>query len=275
MRVTHSVVSNSGRNRNHSLNDLPGGAPNRSLPLYSHYPAIPPPVNISLGALPEHPCPYLPDRQATDRAIWASSVPAAVYEQFMDAGFRRSGKLLYQPVCRGCRACMSIRVPVFQFRPDKSQRRCARRNADLKITHGPPAYSEEKFELYRRYVVGWHHREEVEGPAAFASFLYDSPLETTIEFEYRENNSRLLAVGICDVCPSTLSSVYVYFDPAEARRGLGTFAALHEIDFARRHRLAYYYLGYWVEGCASMEYKRNFAPNEILHPDGIWRGLAG
>lgn len=245
-----------------------------SLPLYSHYPSIPPPLDISLAWLPEHPCPYLPDRAAADRAIWAGSVPASVYEGFMDAGFRRSGKLLYQPACRGCRACASIRVPVAEFRPDKSQRRCLRRNADLRVTHGAPQYSAEKFALYRKYLVGWHDRQDVESPAAFQSFLYDSPLESTLEFEYRDPSGRLLAVGICDVCPSVLSSVYLYFDPDESRRGLGTFAALHEIGFAAEQRLGYYYLGYWVAGCGAMEYKANFRPNEILHPDGTWRRLS-
>ena len=246
-----------------------------SLPVFSHYPAIPPPLRIALGELPEQACPYLPGRLATDRAIWAAAVPAAVYEQFMNAGFRRSGKLLYQPACRGCRACLSIRVPVDTFRADKSQRRCFRRNSDLRITHCAADYSDEKFELYRKYLVGWHGRDDVDDSGAFKSFLYDSPLESTIEFEYRDAASRLLAVGICDLCPSVLSSVYLYFDPAAARRGLGTFAALHEIEFARRRGLAHYYLGYWVHGCRTMQYKQSFAPNEVLHPDGQWRALAG
>lgn len=252
------------------LKDPEAGAA-RSLPVLSHYPAIRPPIQIPLAWLPEHPCPYLPGRWATDRAIWAGAVPAAVYEQFMDAGFRRSGKLLYQPACRGCRACASIRIPVPAYRPDKSQRRCARRNADLQVTHGPPQCSAEKFELYRKYLVHWHERQDVESPAAFESFLYDSPLETTLEFEYRDPAGRLLAVGICDMCPSVLSSVYLYFDPSESRRGLGTFAAMHEIEFAARRGLSHYYLGYWVENCGAMEYKSNFRPNEVLHPDGVWR----
>lgn len=252
----------------------PNGPRHVSLPLFSHYPAIPAPLNLSLSGLPEHPCPYLPDRMATDRAIWAGSVPPGIYERFMNAGFRRSGKLLYQPACRGCRACLSIRVPVAAFRPDKSQRRCARRNSDLCITAGPPLFSDEKFQLYHRYVVEWHQRKDPEGPAALESFLYDSPLESTLEFEYRNREGRLLAVGICDLCPSVLSSVYLYFDPAESPRGLGTFAALHEIEFARQRGLIHYYLGFWVEGCGAMAYKRNFVPNEVLHPDGIWRTLS-
>ena len=238
---------------------------------WSHYPAIPPPRRVPLVTLSAHPCPYLPGRLAEDRAIWASALPGELYRQFMDSGFRRSGKLLYQPACRGCRACLSIRVPVGEFRPDKSQRRCARRNEDLRITSGPPVSSREKLDLYRKYTRLWHGKQEVETAAGFESFLYDSPLQTTVEFEYRDAGGKLLAVGICDLCPNALSSVYVYFDPEESRRGLGTFAAVNEIRFAAEAGLSHYYLGYWVQGCGAMEYKADFRPNEILHPDGVWR----
>ena len=237
------------------------------------YPALPPPVEVSLVTLPEHPCPYLAHRIAEDRAIWAGSMPAGLYEQFMDAGFRRSGRLVYQPVCKGCRACLSIRIPVNEFRPDKSQRRCERRNADLTVTHHEPVYSYEKYSLYEKYIRHWHGRQDVEGQASLEAFLYDSPLDGTVEFEYRDASGRLLAVGICDVCPKALSSVYFYFDPEHRARGLGNFGALREIRFAAENGLPYYYLGYWVKGCGAMEYKRNFRPNEILRSDGAWRRL--
>ena len=239
----------------------------------SHYPALPPPIDVPLVTLPDHTCPYLPERVASDRAIWASAIPSDLYERFMDRGFRRSGKLLYQPACRGCRACLSIRVPVAQFRPSKSQRRCAKKNADLRVAIAAPRFSAEKFALYRKYIKQWHGRADAENAEALESFLYDSPMGGTLEFEYRDQASRLLAVGICDLCPTVLSGVYLFFDPDEARRGLGTFAALKEIEFAAAKELEFYYLGYWVAGCGAMEYKRNFRPNQVLHGDGVWRSL--
>src|SRR5688500_15078780 len=122
-------------------------------PTQSAYPALSPPVKVSLVTLPAHPCPYLPGRMSRSRAFWGGRVDPGVYHKLMDANFRRSGRLVYQPVCRGCRACQSIRVPVAAFKPDKSQRRCRRKNEDLVVTVGEPQATDEKFELYRRYQI--------------------------------------------------------------------------------------------------------------------------
>jgi arginine-tRNA-protein transferase len=207
---------------------------------------------------------------ARTRAFYAERMPGELYHRFMDAGFRRSGRVVYQPVCPGCRACQPIRVPVGGFRPSKSQRRCERRNADLAVTVGRPVATDEKFDLYRRYVTEWHNTVEEPTREEFESFLYASPVET-IEFCYRDPAGTLLAVGICDVCRESISSVYLYHDPIHRKRGLGVFAALKEIEFARHTGISYYYLGYWVEGCRTMHYKADYRPHEILHPDGVWR----
>ena len=251
----------------------PASSPFKPLATFSAFPALPPPVKVSLVTLGGHPCSYLPDRISETRAAWAEQIPPGLYHRFMDAGFRRSGKLLYQPVCRGCRSCVPIRVPVESFRPSKSQRRCARRNADVSVTVDAPAPTDEKYDVYRRYVVGRHRRPaEEEDRESFERFLYDSPVDT-LEFCYRDPAGRLLAVGLCDASSESLSSVYFYFDPAESKRGLGTFGALYEIETASRLKIPYYYLGYWVDGCAAMEYKADFRPAEVLHPDGVWRPL--
>ena len=242
-----------------------------SLQQFSHHPAIPPPIELELIASAAHACPYLANRTATLRAFSATQMPAELYHKFMDSGFRRSGDFFYQPVCLGCRECKPIRIPVAQFRPSKSQRRCERRNSDLNISIAAPKITEEKFALYARYVELWHGRND----ATFdelESFLYVSPVES-LEFEYRDTGGQLLAVGICDFGSRYLSSVYFYFEPSESTRGLGTFGILREIEFARQRRIRHYYLGYFVAACGSMSYKAFFRPNEILCGDGIWRDL--
>ncbi len=176
---------------------------------------------------------------------------------------------MYQPICSTCRACTPIRVPVDTFAPTKSQRRCERRNADLVISVARPAPTTEKFDLYRRYVAARHGEQDAK-LESFTDFLYTSPIET-IEFTYRNSEGRLLAVGLCDVSTSSLSSVYFYFDPDEPRGGLGTFGVLVEIEHARRCRIPYYYLGFWIDTCRAMRYKKDFGPSELLHSDGLWR----
>ncbi len=251
--------------------DRPGGVP----------PPLPPPLAVRLSVLPPNPCPYLPDRLATLRAFGAGQLGAETYHAFMDAGFRRSGRMVYQPVCDGCRACVPIRVPVARFEPDKTQRRCGRRNADLAVAASPPEATDEKYNLYRRYVTQWHDHSgdgggeaggesDDAGRASFESFLYASPV-STLEFTYRGPGGRLLAVGIADVCAQSFSSVYFYFDPDHRGRSLGTFGATYEIGWARRQGIPYYYLGYWVGGCRKMAYKSNFHPYELLGSDGEWR----
>ena len=235
-----------------------------------HFPAHPPPVAIRLTTLEEHDCPYLPGNIARSRAFAAREVDPAVYHTFMDAGFRRSGTLFYQPTCSACRQCLPLRVPVNSFAPSKSQRRARTRNADVTVTEVDPAPTDEKYDLYRRYVTEWHTGTMDSDREGFERFLYDSPVRTR-EFEYRDAAGRLLAVGLADVCGKSFSSVYLYFDPAEQRRGLGTYAVLWELDHCRRAGVAFYYFGYWVRDCPAMTYKAKFRPCEILGSDGTWR----
>lgn len=239
----------------------------------SAYPGHAPPYPVRLVVVPEHSCSYFPERASRTRAFAASAMPGELYHRFMDAGFRRSGNVVYQPVCGGCRLCVPLRVPVGTFAADKSQRRVWRRNQDGVVTVARPEPTAEKHELYERYRRDWHGSEEEHDWGAFVSFLYESPVET-LEFVYRDAAGRLLGVGICDVCPQSLSSVYFYFEPSEAKRGLGTFSALWEIDWARRMEIPHYYLGYWIKGCGAMDYKAGFRPCEVLGTDGVWRALA-
>ena len=214
----------------------------------------------------EHPCSYLPGREARMEFAFSVRLPAANYQRLLEQGFRRSGRMVYRPVCIGCRECQPIRVLAREFRPDRSMRRCWRANQDLDARIGPPQFSVAKSELYGRYLEARHEREPGDGPE---SFLYDSPVESR-EIEFRLGD-QLVCVAIVDQVPSGLSAVYTYFDPHFAARSLGTFAVLWELEYCRRQGWPYYYLGYYVRDCRKMNYKTRFMPNELLSPDGTWR----
>lgn len=217
----------------------------------------------------EHECGYLADRIATDEVWAALEIAPDDYQRLMDAGYRRSGRLLYRPHCDGCRACVPLRVPVPSFVPSRSQRRIARRNRDLLVEVGVPVITPEKFDLYRRYLLFQHPGTRQESSLeTLRDFLYSSCVDTR-EILYRHPSGRLLGVSIVDVCSSSISSVYHFFEPDESRRSVGTFSVIAEIELCRRFGIPWYYLGYWVEGCAQMEYKTGFRPNERLH-EGRW-----
>lgn len=218
---------------------------------------------------PTHACSYLPDRVARLEVLLATPHDAGTYQALMDARFRRNGVMFYRPDCPDCRACIPIRVPVDRFAPSRSQRRALRRNRDVRVEIGPPRSSDDRFDLYRRYQAFQHDDHDDCDRDEFERFLCDTCIDT-IEMSYHVHD-RLIGVGIVDVCPDALSSVYFYFEPAEARRSLGVFSALCEIDECRRCNRAYWYIGYWVQGCAKMEYKSRYRPCELLAPDGVWR----
>ena len=241
---------------------------------FSHFPSWPLPVRRQVTITPRHSCSYFPDRLSVFRAFEAEHVPPEEFQRLLDAGFRRSGSIIYQPMCGKCRDCVPIRVPTETFTPSKSQRRVRRKNADVVVSVSSPAPTAEKWELYERYQRQWHRKNnaETEDFAGFISFLYHSPVES-LEFEYRDPWGKLLGVGICDLCPASLSSVYFYFDPDQAHRSPGTFSAMYEIDWARQAKLSHWYAGYWIKNCPSMAYKSRFQPCEVLRTDGRWRRL--
>ena len=81
-----------------------------------------------------HGCPYLPERTATILVIDPSrTVDSTLYSRYALQGFRRSAGLVYRPHCKQCNACISVRVPVLEFTPDRSQRRALTANEGLSV----------------------------------------------------------------------------------------------------------------------------------------------
>jgi arginine-tRNA-protein transferase len=208
-------------------------------------------------------CPYLPGRRF--HAFHPMAWRADDYRTLVDRGFRRSGAHLYRPLCPHCDACRTVRVDCPAFTPRTDQRRTRARNADLTVTAQPRGLDDERRELYRRYQASVHARE-ADDPTPF--LLADGG-QPGCELHAREAAGRLLAVSVLDVWDDALSSVYCYYDPAARRRGLGTFLALAEIAHAVATGRRWLYLGFLVRGCAKMEYKARYLPQEEL-VDGRW-----
>lgn len=193
---------------------------------------------------------------------------AGEMERLLEMGFRRCGTELYLPRCVGCQACIPLRLPIERYRFDKAERRTWRANADLTLEIGPPSYTEEKLDLYRRYLKDKFGRRDLPGREEYEYFLGFS-FGWTLEFRYRLEGA-LVGLGIVDATPAAASSVYFCYDVGYPRRRLGVYSLLREIDWCRQTQRRHLYLGLWVSECPSMAYKADYRPHEILLPRRGW-----
>jgi arginine-tRNA-protein transferase len=225
------------------------------------------------------PCPYLPGRE--ERKVFTHLVgerAGELNDLLTHGGFRRSQSIAYRPACESCRACVSVRVVVDDFRPTRNMRRVIERNTDLIGEMRQPVPGSEQYSVFRAYLDSRHRDGGMADMTVldYAMMIEDSHVTTRL-VEYRRRtpdsgiNGRggaLLAVSLTDVLGDGLSMVYSYFDPDEGARSLGTFAILDHIARARQMGLPYLYLGYWVRGSRKMDYKGRFLPQERLMPNG-------
>ena len=166
-----------------------------------------------------HTCGYFAERTAQNLVIDPSAPQLPqLYDLAVSRGYRRAGGHVYFPHCASCKACVACRIPVARFAPNRSQRRCLARNADLDVRVGPAGYSEEHFALYRRYLQSRHPAGGMDDarPEDFARFLYTSWSPTRfIEFRHER---QLIGVAVTDFCAGGLSAVYTDFDTSEPAR---------------------------------------------------------
>ena len=228
------------------------------------------------------PCPYLPGQE--ERKVFTHLVgerAAQLNDLLTHGGFRRSQSIAYRPACETCRACISVRVLVEDFRPTRSMRRVIERNRDVVGEMRVPVPTSEQYSVFRSYLDARHRDGGMADMTVldYAMMVEDSHVDTRM-IEYRQRPSdgsshelgsgRLLSVALTDVLSDGLSLVYSYYDSEESSRSLGTFMILDHIERARRMGLSYVYLGYWVEGSRKMAYKGRFLPQQRLAPDG-WK----
>jgi arginine-tRNA-protein transferase len=229
------------------------------------------------------PCPYLARQE--ERKVFTHLVgerAGELNDLLTHGGFRRSQSIAYRPACETCRACVSVRVVAADFKPSRSMRRIAERNADLIGDLRSPAPTSEQYSVFRAYLDARHRDGGMVDMTVldYAMMVEDSHVDTRV-FEYRRRGpdsglngrgqGRLMAVALSDVLSDGLSMVYSFFDPEEAERSLGTFMILDHVERALTMGLPYVYLGYWVRGSRKMDYKGRFLPQERLMPAGWTR----
>lgn len=223
-----------------------------------------------------YPCSYLQNRSAHSLvAAPPYLIDAPIYSQLIRRGFRRSGLFTYRPDCDTCGDCVPVRIPVAQFIPDRSQRRCLKKNANLEVYERPLADDTEHYALYERYQATRHPGGGMDqgDPEQYSDFLLRSHVNTRlIEFRDPGAQAALRMVSLIDVLDDGLSSVYTFYDPDVLGAGFGKYSILWQIAQCKANGLPYLYLGYWIRDCGKMAYKADYRPIEGLI-DGTWQTL--
>ncbi|XP_076393490.1 arginyltransferase 1 isoform X2 [Megachile rotundata] len=138
--------------------------------------------------------------------------------------------------------------------------------------------------VYKKYqmIIHGDPPEELD-TESFLNFIVKSPLQPwtpedgppsgygSFHEQYWLDNE-LIAVGVIDILPSCISSVYFFYDPAYSYLSLGTFSSLREVYLTRELNkvapaLKYYYMGFYIHTCPKMRYKARMRPSKLLCPE--------
>nr|XP_021384972.1 arginyl-tRNA--protein transferase 1 isoform X4 [Lonchura striata domestica] len=142
--------------------------------------------------------------------------------------------------------------------------------------------------LFAKYQMSVHKDTPSDcGENEFTRFLCDSPLEAedapngpecgygSFHQQYWLDG-KIIAVGVIDILPYCVSSVYLYYDPDFSFLSLGVYSALREIAFTRQlcvkaPDLCFYYMGFYIHSCPKMRYKGQYRPSDLLCPETyVW-----
>jgi leucyl-tRNA---protein transferase len=212
-------------------------------------------------------CAYLQDAKQTTHYKIIDDCSVTYCEALIERGWRRFGNMFFRPVCAECQACESFKIDVKNFEFTKSQRRILRKNADLEMVMQEPTVTQTHLDLFEKYHAHMKNKRDWSHEKTTPRHYYMSFVHGHGEYGYEilyHIDGQLVGVDLIDILPNGISSIYFYYDPDFDKRSLGTYSMLRQIQIAKNLGLEWIYVGYYVQGCQSLEYKSRYTPYQVL-----------
>lgn len=231
-------------------------------------------ISIPLFLTQEYDCSYLTGEQAQSAFVHPTfQLTPSLYSQLIEQGFRRSGDQVYIPKCPQCSACLPARLAVNEFKINRNQKRCLKKNSQTRAIVKPPVFEQQHYDMYMRYQKMRHGDGSMaeSSPDEYLNFLGSTWCDTRfVEFSI---GSKLAGIAVIDYLDNALSAVYTFFEPEFSSHSLGVYAILWQIKQAKLQQREFLYLGFWIKNCKKMSYKSKYQPLQLFI-DNCWAELS-
>lgn len=151
---------------------------------------------------------------------------------------------------------------------------------NLVVTLEPNSFTEEKFALFENYQRIVHHEPPHRiTKSGFRSFLCSSPLKRHKQtfsgkdlllgsyHQCYRLDGRLVAIGVLDLLPHAVSSVYFMYHESIHTWNPGKISAMRETALAAEDGYRWYMMGFYIHSCKKMKYKVDYHPQYVLDPE--------
>ena len=212
-------------------------------------------------------CSYFEENISDIRYKYIYSCSTSQYQELLERGWRRFGRMHFVPECKSCNKCVSMRIDVANYKFSKSEKRVISKNKDTKLYIRPPSVTMEHLNLYDKYHRFMNDKKDwpytAISPDEYMKSYVETKEEYAKEFLYIKDD-KLIGVALVDILPKSISAIYCYYDHAYSDLSIGKFSILAQIKIAKELDIPYIYLGYWIKDHFSMGYKEAYSPFEIL-----------
>ena len=209
------------------------------------------------------------------------------YQDLIDNGWYRRGgvkmfRLRYNHNVYHADWETHVNALKFDQRSHKSYGRVLRRmpKERLVVETLPTHFNHEAFDLYNAYHIAKHDKP-LKSMFSYTEHIVNSPimLQTVDGVQYGtfhqlyRLDGKLVAIGIIDVVPKGIVSIYMWYDVSKAvsKFSFGVYSALKEIELVCKYHqsnpgMQNYYLQGWNRLNKKLAYKSNYGPGHFYCP---------